>query len=169
MRHRLWILATSFVIGAGAVAYAACSSSEPETQRSCVTTSDCKGAGSCIDGLCTPDAPILKWKSLPRARSCRAYSECPFEVTSTGDIDRYEWRFSDDKDDGGPLVTKEPSCVHKYPPGAQRTKVTAFAKNGTLATLDGDDDICVDGVELACVRDLVNCCLGSCAPEGGCR
>jgi PKD repeat protein len=86
----------------------------------------------------------------------------------SGAIDHYNWSFDDSKDAGG-IDIPDPKITHRYSPGSHTTTVTVFDKNGTNASLDTTDSICVDGEQLECTPNVVECCLGTCNPEGGCK
>jgi len=143
----------------------------PVCRRLCADGKGCAPDEHCSnDGVCHlgAEGPVLAWKGIPRRTPCAAFEDCPFEVDVTGgsgSIDHFTWSFDDD---AGTLDTPGPSLTHKYGPGQHTTAVTAFDKNGTQGNLSNTDDICVDGQFLSCVEGLINCCAGSCTPDGGC-
>jgi hypothetical protein len=146
----------------------------PVCRRLCPDGTGCFSFEHCQDGVCHEgaSAPKLSWANIPRDAPCPAFSECPFEVKVTGGsgaIDHYAWRFDDTEKDAPPVETPDPRITHKYSPGQHTTIVTAFDANGTEASLSALDSLCVDGEQLQCTPNVVDCCLGTCNPEGGCR
>jgi hypothetical protein len=133
----------------------------------CLADEHCDpGDNTCHDGI---GSPSLSWVGLPRAEPCGAFKECPFEVKvsgGSGQIDHFEWTFDDSVDAG--VTTTDPKTTHKYSPGSHTTTVKALDKNGTNGTLQNTDQICVDGVSFECSEGTVECCSGTCTPEGGC-
>jgi hypothetical protein len=130
----------------------------------CATDEHCGDDKVCHAGALSPG--VVFDETVPRP--CAAFSQCPFKVKTnggSGQIDHFDWAFDDDAG----VTTTDPMTTHKYSPGSHATNVIAYDKNGTQGRATTTDTICVDGVAIQCEPPQLECCQGSCNPEGGCQ
>ncbi len=135
----------------------------PDGKTGCALDEHCGTDDVCHAGATPPGVEF----DTTAPRPCQAFLQCPFKVKTfggSGQIDHFDWIFDDD----GGVTTTDPTTTHKYAPGSHVTVVNAFDKNGTKASAETSDDVCVDGMELQCSAGVVECCQGACTPEGGC-